>query len=362
MTAAGIAFIAGGLATLITFRAVLFGAGGRRARRAATGTIAGGKPRRGRGSRRRSAAAAFSGRPVEAIALPAPRAGSPMSRGDGERQGGLASIGLADEDEADFDDMDAVADEIAAARYDEAAEPDQDEDDSELDVETAEEEDAFEGEGAEAAAAELPIHPAPARRVDRSDRRYGDRVEGWVRPRYSDLPVEPPSGEYWTPIPGGRETDPEPSARGYGWPVPVERLPAVPPYEPATGFDLTPIESEPTEFVPAWPRVAEDRPGRIRLPRSWAARDERRLGTEGPENTRDRVGPRYRDRLLPSAATELIPPVRDSTQLFAALDDEPPPARPAGQRRRPRPRPRPGTPADGSTAVYVSRHAAEPPR
>src|SRR6185436_628351 len=71
--------------------------------------------------------------------------------------------------------------------------------------------------------------------------RYGDRVEGWVRPEYRHQPDEPRPGEYWTPIPVDLAGDAEPSAKGYGWPRPVERLPAVPDYEPATGFDLIPI-------------------------------------------------------------------------------------------------------------------------
>lgn len=57
------------------------------------------------------------------------------------------------------------------------------------------------------------ITPPPVRRT-RPERRYGDRVDGWVRPEYRD---EPPTGQYWTP----------PTA-AYGWPEPVERLPQVP--------------------------------------------------------------------------------------------------------------------------------------
>jgi hypothetical protein len=146
--------------------------------------------------------------------------------------------------------------------------------------------------------------------------RYGHRVDGWVRPEYRDFPDEPPAGEYWTPIPVDLVRDHEPSAKGYGWPLPVERLPAVPSYEPATGFDLEPVRSEPTEAIGGWPRRSEER--RIRLPRSWDDRNE--------------------------------------TQHFSAVQNEAPP------RRRPRPRPRPEPPADRNTTVYVSRHAAEPPR
>ena len=268
MTAAGIALIAGGLATLISFRSVLFGAGAgerRRARRAARASRARrGRPvaprdaiepeaavpdpgptsRRAQGNRRRA--------PVEAVAVP------------DDRHGGLASIGLADDEE---EPEEVVEDEVE----EEAA-------------------------------------PIPVRRIDRSDRAYGDRVDGWVRPQYGD---EPPAGEYWTPVP--IELAVEEDER-YGWPVPVERLPPVPPYEPATGFDLTPVPAEPTEVVPSWPPVPGEGGSRIRLPRSWTERDEK---------------PR---------------------------DEQPKRRRP-----RPRPRPHPDTEVDRST-VYVSRHAADPPR
>jgi hypothetical protein len=187
-------------------------------------------------------------------------------------------------------------------------------------------------------------------RVDRSDRGYGDRVDGWVRPEYRSMVDEPPSGEYWTPIPVDLDLDPEPSAKGYGWPRPVERLPAVPPYEPATGFDLTPVPAEPTEVVPVWPPINDDRPGRIRLPRSWATRNEKYPGEERPSEAE-------------AGAGETVP----LTERRA---------------RRPRPRPRPDAKSDRSaradrtarsdrgadrtagadrSTVYVSRHAAEPP-
>ena len=99
-----------------------------------------------------------------------------------------------------------------------------------------------------------------------ADPRYGDRVEGWVRPQYQDEP-EPAAGEYWTPVPAGSyETE-------YGWPTPVERLPEVPPYPPATGFDVpVAVEAEPTAAVPLWPPARPD--DRIELPRSWSHRSE----------------------------------------------------------------------------------------
>ncbi|UQU65619.1 hypothetical protein COUCH_04655 [Couchioplanes caeruleus] len=105
----------------------------------------------------------------------------------------------------------------------------------------------------------------PVRRpwATRPDRRYGDRVEGWVRPEYRDEPV---TGDYWTPIPDA----------GYGWPVPVERIPAVPPYPPASGFDPLPEEeSEPTAVVPQWPPVRPD--DHVGSPRAWS-QEERPAG------------------------------------------------------------------------------------
>ena len=96
--------------------------------------------------------------------------------------------------------------------------------------------------------------------------RYGDRVEGWIRPQYEDEP-EAVAGEYWTPVPvDSYETE-------YGWPTPVERIPEVPPYPPAAGFDApVAVEAEPTKPVPQWPPPRPD--DRIELPRSWSQRDE----------------------------------------------------------------------------------------
>jgi len=97
---------------------------------------------------------------------------------------------------------------------------------------------------------------------------YGDRVEGWIRPQYRDEP-EPVSvsGDYWTPVPESSY------GSGYGWPVPVARLPEVPPYPPASGFDVpAETESEPTAVVPQWPPVRPN--DRIELPRSWSRHDE----------------------------------------------------------------------------------------
>jgi hypothetical protein len=309
MTAAGLALIAGGLATLISFRAVLFG-GGRGARRRQARAL--------EAPRRRPALTAtpepveepademahepaevvayepaevVAYEPAEPAALSAaePEIVRPRrSRRSGRRRSLVAAAEVAESEWSDPDEGGGLA-SIGLA-----------------------DEEVEEAEVAEAAVVEDEI-PEPV--VVQRDDHYGDRVDGWVRPEYHDIPAEEPRpGEYWTPIPVDLAGDAEPSAKGYGWPRPVERLPAVPDYEPATGFDLVPVVSEPTEVVPAWP-LNDDRPGRIRLPRSWSARNDK-----------------------PAGKLE----------------------QPADRRPRPRPRPRPEPPVDNST-VYVSRHAADPP-
>ena len=370
MTAAGLALIAGGLATLICFRSVLFGAARRR------------------GSRRRSA---LAGRSAELGAAPVALLGG---------AGAHAAPAGHDPVDEDLRDLVAEAEEYEAeVAFLEELRADPDEplgegflapaDDGypaepEL-VEDALEEAAFEDAAfpeapfQQAAFEEAPFDvppvteepvpfvaafdpppldepaftPAPLDEpafapislaedpVPRTDDRYGHRIDGWVRPEYRHVPEEPPAGEYWTPIPVQLDPDPEPSAKGYGWPTPVERLPAVPSYEPATGFDLAPVEHEPTEVVTSW-SGADERAGRIRLPRDWAARNEKRRD-ERP------VIREWRDEVEPAPG-----------QRVAAVGQQPRPA----TRRRPRPRPRPSlvTPPDRSTTVYVSRHAAEPPR
>jgi hypothetical protein len=271
MTAAGIALIAGGLATLICFRAVLFGPGARRGRRVAReGAEAAPKSRRARGGGRRRT------RSVEPVVE--------------DPRGGLAELGLGDKAyESDFPGP------VEEPEMPAAVDPE-------------------------------PEHePEPASEPD--------RIEGWVRPEYRHVPEEPPSGEYWTPIPVDLDPDPEPSAKGYGWPAPVERLPAAGDYETITGYD---VEHEPTEVVAPPPGER-----RIALPRTWSSRNDKPVREWRTEN-------------------EPLPGRRraDSTQFFATVNDDPPPA----ARRRPRPRPRPsGDPVDRNTRVYVSRHAAEPP-
>jgi hypothetical protein len=115
--------------------------------------------------------------------------------------------------------------------------------------------------------------PPAARR--RPDRGQGDRVDGWIRPQYTGRP-DSPAGDYWTPVPESTYTGLD--ASDYGWPVPVDRLPAVPSYPPASGFDMEPLEeAEPTAVVPQWPPAKPS--SRIELPRAWSA-------TTGPVNLR----------------------------------------------------------------------------
>jgi hypothetical protein len=299
MTAAGIAFIAGGIATLICLRSVLFGGKDKQPEPPV---------RRQRSSRveppaevvqLRAAAPAAALEPPPAP--PAPRVHREPSRPRTDARARRAKV----------ERPETPRQYRRHASYEPEPDPV---------VPVGEEE----------------SRPIPVRRVDRSDRAYGDRVDGWVRPEYHDDP-EPPAGEYWTPVPMDDldlpEADPEPSARGYGWPIPVERLPPVPDYEPATGFDLTPIGTEPTELVPTWPPMPADRPGRINLPRSWATRDAKPPGNRFLENEPRRARP------------------DDVDERFR------PPAGEPG-RRRPRPRPRP---AVTNESAYVSRHAADPP-
>ncbi|HEU4346290.1 MAG TPA: hypothetical protein VFR35_00755, partial [Actinoplanes sp.] len=238
--------------------------------------------------------------------------------------GGLARIGLAD-------DEDELSGDVLAADEREA-------DQSEIEVGT-DAADALEAEidaevdaGIDAELDEIDermdeleeridgrLDSEPAARVDR----FGHRIEGWVRPQYRHQ-REP--GEYWTPVPERSYTD-----AGYGWPVPVERLPSVPSYPPQSGFDLDPDEAaEPTAVVPQWPPAKPS--SRIELPRSWAVRDQK-----------ERRSALMIQRRRPGDSTQTLPAVDDG-------DREPP---------RRRPRPRPSSPDTHST-VYRSRHAADP--
>jgi hypothetical protein len=355
MTAAGIAFIAGGLATLVSLRSVLFGGGKRRRdrpaeaaeQRPAVATSARrdkadrpDKPRRQDSAKPRGQ---DSAKPRGRVDKPRGREGGRPNPGVGrdDEPGSLAAIGLADE-----------------AGHDPADEPGYEPDyeaDHDADYEPVEASERAHGEPPPIEV-ETPVvvtaddeasRPISVRRMDRSDRRYGDRVAGWVRPEYHDDPPPSPSGEYWTPVPMPdlgfdlAADDPEPSAKGYGWPIQVERLPAVPDYEPATGFDLTPVPAEPTEAVPIW---SPNRRGRS--PREWTGRNEKPDGWTGrnekPGDNRfleNEPGPGRRKNH------------DEADQRFRAPIVEP-------QRRRPRPRPRP---APDPNDVYVSRHAADPP-
>ncbi|GIF06390.1 hypothetical protein [Actinoplanes siamensis] len=400
MTAAGLAFIAGGLATLINFRAVLFGGGGgdgardaNPARRGRSGepprtaSRAGGCPRGdeipvdnapGRGRRR---AAAFNSRvqpigpdsgPADAGDRVLPRYPWPEQRSwHGERSGhgGKAwqgDRGVVDEaaEPREADEQPEASRFIDNTAWRAEPAPDQAECDASPDSEPpgwdvapapeppgwdAEHASGQGGWGTEPASGQAAwseadddsgydrTRPAP---IDRSDRRYGDRIDDWVRPRYRDLDDQPPSGDYWTPVPDDLYADPEPSARGYGWPVPVERLPAVPDYEPATGFDLTPVQAaEPTTLMPAWTPPEDEQ--RIRLPRSWAMRDARGRSLERTANgSAGREEPSWND---------------PSRRGRRAADAE-------ARRERGRPRPRPRPAAVEADSSYVSRHAAHPQR
>jgi len=146
---------------------------------------------------------------------------------------------------------------------------------------------------------------------------------------------------------------------GYGWPVPVERLPEVPPYPPRFEFDVEPYaaESEPTAVVPQWPPAQPS--GRIELPRSWAARDRKDAGpdADGP----GAPGPARRPVMVQRPSRSERRRAADATATLPAIEEhDAEPATGAAPRndRRPRPRPRP-SPPERST-VYRSRHAADP--
>ncbi|MFD1373466.1 hypothetical protein [Actinoplanes sichuanensis] len=220
MTAAGLAFIAGGLATLISFRTVIFGGGARRANRAGSSprrrrpeSVARSRPGprttvdagadegdESRPERRRRLAAAFSGRPAE-------------GRVEGEvSPSGLASIGLADEDEDEppYDDDERLGYENGYPGDDSwpprrrRREPE-------------------------------PDGPAWARRDIENPGGYAGR--------YTDLDLDVDRGQpgdYWTPLPDELFNSPE-----------IAALPPVPDYEPATGFD--PPAVPPIGPMPEWP-------------------------------------------------------------------------------------------------------------
>ncbi|GAA1588221.1 hypothetical protein GCM10009828_010950 [Actinoplanes couchii] len=276
MTVAGLAFIAGGLATLISFRAVLFG--GRARRRDRDGSSA----RRRRTPAPRPApvspakAAASVKAPLKApVKAPMKAPAKAPVKAEVKRQveikrpagravvkpvpTGLADIGLADDEDEDahrrlgLDDQDPGEEESPEPR------PEREE----------------ERTGWEDGYLEDELWPPRRRRRDpepggrawaardaESPRgyagRYPDRpIPDWDWPRYSDVDERLPTGDYWTPVPDDLYTS---SA--------MDPLPPVPDYEPATGFDLPPIPA--TGPMPEWP----PRKRRIHLPRSWAGRDD----------------------------------------------------------------------------------------
>ncbi len=217
------------------------------------------------------------------------------------------------------------------------------------------------------AAAIRPWRPEEKKQDDQP--RYGDRVDGWVRPEYRDEPV---TGDYWTPAPDA----------GYGWPVPVERLPQVPPpVAPAQPE----AEAEPTAMLPLdWrPRSTEPMsplPQRVPVEPQpvagpLAGRPE---SVEGPLAGRPEsvAGPLAGRPESVEGPIWTVPDLPEAAlpDLSWAPQREELPRRQlrmrrqrAGEQRprpRPSPRPRPGAdpvePADPRSTVYRSRHAAEP--
>ncbi len=223
---------------------------------------------------------------------------------------------------------------------------------------------------ADSAAAGRPWRPEEGQAAPKQDQpaRYGDRVDGWVRPEYRD---EPATGDYWMPAPDA----------GYGWPVPVERLPQVPPpVAPARAE----AESEPTAIVPQWPPLPQrPAPGasewRPRPTEPMSPLPVRTPAQPPPEmgpvagRAESVEGPIWTVPDLPEAALPDLSwaPHRDENprrQLTMrrqrAGEPRPAPAKQERPRPRPSPRPRPGAdpadPADPRSTVYRSRHAAEP--
>ena len=273
-------------------------------------------------------------------------------------QGGLARIGLADDEEL-LDDQDLSGVEDLAGAENPSGDQDPPGDDelsgdvpASLDETAPDEADADAGDddvvevahpvtdedGPQAAA--VPEWP-PAGPARSRPERYGDRVDGWVRPRYQDDDIDLSiSGEYWTPAPRGGYDD----GSGYGWPVPVERLAAVPP-EPGLDPQLDLELAAPTAVVPQWPPAQPS--GRIELPRSWAARDRK-------DGEPDDAGERPPAMARRPSRSERRRASTDATELLPSVDDAEGAPRPE---RRPRPRPRPSQPE--RSTVYRSRHAAD---
>jgi hypothetical protein len=225
MTATGIALIAGGLATLICFRSVLW-AGRQRedaeTKRRPTGTVLPAQP----GAPEISGAHFTAATPSEQVSLSEAPSLSGVTGADRDRdheRPGLASIGLADEDyvepEEDVSPAHPVTNDVDVSA---AAVSDMDD----LDAE-----------------ASIPV----------------------AKPR-SDEEFCLPTGDYWMPVPESAYADLD--APDYGWRARGNRDPHV--------------ESEPTAVVPTWPPA---RPfDRIELPRTCSEGSSRRAG--GPDEER----------------------------------------------------------------------------
>ncbi|MFG1603008.1 hypothetical protein [Actinoplanes sp. NPDC049265] len=240
------------------------------------------------------------------------------------------------------------------------------------------------------AVAAVPPTPPDRKRPARE----GDRIEGWVRPEYED--EEPAAGDYWMPVP----------EQSYGWPTPLQRLPEAPPY-PSSRFD--PIgEPEPTGPLRFGPPAEETRPT---FDASRLGSDAVRPGSDVSRTSSDvsrsslhgvRPGPLGENppNVESETAAEPEPSPESSAETRTDSRPEPtgvappwPPAQPSGRvelpptwsarnvqqrpvrgsaepagaepenppRPRPRPRPRPSTGAQPErSTVYRSRHAADP--
>jgi hypothetical protein len=309
MTATGIALIAGGLATLICFRRVLWagrGPGKAGTKRRPTGTVLPAQPGAPDISGAHSTAATPS-QPASHSEAPSLSGVTGADRDRDQERTGLASIGLADEDyvesEEDVSAPHSVMNDVDVSN---AGISDMDD----LDAEAS----------------------SPA-----------------AKPR-SDEEFDLPTGDYWMPVPESAYADLD--APGYGWRARGTRDPHV--------------ESEPTAVVPTWPPA---RPfDRIELPRTWSEGSSRRTSARRLDDIdrnesrprrypiNDEVADQYwdqqdRDGRDGWRRRNSGPHEERLTLRAAGPDEERLTLRAAERPRRPRPRPNP--------TVYVSRHAAE---
>ena len=162
-----------------------------------------------------------------------------------------------------------------------------------------------------------------------------DHVDADAIPSGRAEEPDPPTGDYWMPVPHSAYADLD--SAGYALPVRDGRDPAA--------------ESEPTAIVPLWPPA---RPSdRIGMPRNWS---------EGPRlnrrTLRETAGRRqHRADDAGGHWDQLDRNGRDSWWRHSGPEDERLALPGAQPRRRPRPRPNPA--AEARSTVYVSRHAAE---